>query len=374
MKTVYFVVCFLGFVSPENTRKDQIVYSAITQIVKNHFEKRSEEFDFYILGNETKSLDEIVGKVMKEYNNPCKVLNIKSSANVINVNQSAFFLFKTADAYQSFQKSLNLGNEYPKKLNFLIYIEAEIAAVSSLVVEKPFDTPIFLKSSFINIIIGSKTINLSTFTIFQPRMCRINLFLTFNRFSPHTKSWSTSTYFIEKFKNFNGCELIVAFFHPQPIIFNVKEDKVNTEISGYGKSFIDQIAKNLNFQFKFLPLNIKGKYVSLHKSDFFIYANSLRRVHSLSKSGFFVVKYGFLAPGFSTHAFSTVDYTVLISQFRPYTQFEKIFIPFENEVWFSLIVTLSIAIINILTLKLFPIFVQKFIFGGNVKTPMLNLM
>lgn len=376
MKKVFFIVCFLSFVSSENTKKDQNMLSAISQVVKNHFENRSEEFDFFILGNETESLDEIVGNILKEYNNPCKVMKIKSSANVINVNQSAFFLFKTADAYQSFQKSLNLGNEYPKKFNFLVYIEAEIA-VSSLMIEKPFDSPIFLRSSFINNIIGSKTIHLSTFTTFQPRMCRTNLIFTFNFFSPQTKTWKTSIFFKEKFRNFNKCELTIAFFLPQPFVFNEKEEKGISEISGYGKTFIDQIAKNLNFQFKFFPVNMKGKHTSLYKAwgwDFFIYANSLLRIQSLSKSGSFVAKYGFPTPGFSTHAFSTADYSVVISKFRPYTQFEKIFIPFENEVWYSLIGTLSIAIIVILTLKLFPKFVQNFTVGRNVKTPMLNLM
>ena len=377
MKKVFFIVCFLSVVSSESTKKEQIVLSAISQIVKNHFENHSEEFDFFILGNETESLDFIVGNIVKDYNKPCKVTKIKSSANVINVKQSAIFLFKTAETYQSFQKSLNLDNEYPRKLNFLVYVETELAFVSRLVVEKPFDSPIFLKSSFIYNIIGSKTIHLSTFTTFQPGKCRSTLFLTINNFDPKTKIWRTSIYFEKKFRNFNKCELTIAFFTPQPLVFNVIEKNKTSEISGYGKTFIEQIAKNLNFQFRFLPLNMKVKQTSSYKGygwDFFIYANSMQRIQSMSKSGSFVVKYGFAAPGFFTHAFSTVDYSVVISQFRPYTQFEKIFIPFEMEVWYSLIGTLSIAIIVIITLKFFPTFVQKFTVGGNVKTPMLNLM
>jgi hypothetical protein len=94
--------------------------------------------------------------------------------------------------------------------------------------------------------------------------------------------------------------------------------------------------------------------------DFEIHLNSLRYLQMHFKG------YIMTAP------VTAMDEIILISRSAPYTQFDKIFMPFEIEVWHWLIGTLTFFVVAICILKLTPKFVQEFVFGSRVWTPLLN--
>jgi hypothetical protein len=380
MKAVFLLLCVLKFVSLENARNNQIIAPAISQIVYKFYANRSENFDFIIFGNETKTLSDIAEKVMKSTEVPYRVIEIEPNENEMKVNQSAIFFFKSVISYKNFQTRLVLNNQYPKKLNFLVYIEEETNNFTALAPQKPLEAPIFLQSCFVIKKSNSKMVQLLSFAIFYEKKCNGGYISPINFFFASTKTWMNSNFFPTKFNNFNGCELTVAFSHPQTLIFDVTNPTPGKyHISGYGITFIDQIAKSLNFKCKYFPALRSGFSYGKHSSrkklwDVFIFANSLRKVQSLKQTSYNLIEYGFSTPGFATHSFTTVDYIVVISQPSPYTPFEKIFLPFEVEVWYSLIFTLLFAVVVIIALKCLPKYMQHFTFGSKVKTPVLNLL
>jgi hypothetical protein len=72
-----------------------------------------------------------------------------------------------------------------------------------------------------------------------------------------------------------------------------------------------------------------------------------------------------------TYFFTTS--TFLVSPGKPYSSFEKLFFPFEVEVWIALIIVYGVALILIFALK-FSSKLRDFVINRNVKTPIINLI
>lgn len=64
---------------------------------------------------------------------------------------------------------------------------------------------------------------------------------------------------------------------------------------------------------------------------------------------------------------------IMVPPGESYTSFEKVFLPFKDEVWIWIIITFAAVFITIFVLYLTPKYVQNFVFGRNVTTPSLNV-
>jgi hypothetical protein len=164
---------------------------------------------------------------------------------------------------------------------------------------------------------------------------------------------------VEKFRNFNGCKLVgVTHSNNPPKSMLVKH---LMRAVGYGPYIFQEVRKNLNYSYGFAFYDEKEKkvksvpYVS-------VLIDSIRR------------KFSRKLPGRTTFAFTEDDVIIIVSQFQPYTPLEKVFMPFEPEVWYGLIATFIfissvIVVTRFLSKKWF-----KFVFGSRVQSPMTNMM
>jgi hypothetical protein len=184
-----------------------------------------------------------------------------------------------------------------------------------------------------------------------------------NKFSKKLQKWQNEVFHIDKFNNFNGCELVVGVRHPQfnEIRADVDENGSFIRYKGYGPLFNFEISKNLNYKYVYNFFNALKRNISTD-FDFQIFGTSWRAIN-LEKNH-----------SFSTSQFTTIDDIILISRFKPHTPFEKIFLPFEVEVWYWLIGTLTVFAVAICIFKCTPTSVQKFVFGSKVTTPFLNML
>jgi hypothetical protein len=66
-----------------------------------------------------------------------------------------------------------------------------------------------------------------------------------------------------------------------------------------------------------------------------------------------------------------VDSVIIASRSPNYSNFERVFMPFEHEVWVCLTVTIAVGVLTIVALKLTSKKVQDFVFGSRVSTPLL---
>jgi hypothetical protein len=381
------VLLVLGLPSFGSANHSDLLPTAISQIIQNHCEKHSEEFDFIVFGKDTKNLSEIVDLTMKNLKIPAKVIRaeekeilgpfdsyvtdeileqMKREFKRIKLDKSAVLFFETYNSFKYFVNHSSLVTEYPKDLNFLVFIKERFDFEEMLSSENSF----VLRASFIEeMSAGDMEFFLVTAKTRQSPNCQQWTQETINIFSRKNQTWRFPKFFREDIKDFQGCEVVFAFKVPNSLIFEVKP---NGELDGYGKIFIEEIAKSLNISSKLLSIPHE-KYFS-EPFDVFVSTSSMRQLFTMKRFQNSIDFYATASDAFVTHPFTVIDSVLLIPQPSPYSQFEKVFLPFEKEVWVWLLVTLAGGLVAITIIKFTSKTVQKFVFGSRVLSPVLNFV
>lgn len=305
-----------------------VISSATSEIIREYFVKKPERFDFFISESNNVVFKKIVDEVvtLSSHNDfPFTLTRFNESGKVFEINRSSVLLFDTLTSYQDFHARAIHNGKYPKEVHFLVYIYGYEG-------ENVYDSnAIFRSESFLDHR-PPNALRLTTYVIFQQPNCREWNEKEVNRFSSQTKRREWLEYFLEKFYQFNGCELVLAVPYPGQGFVEVYWDSngVVDEVQGEGIRIFEAIGE------------------------------SLMRFLSYSD-------HWWLSP-----PFSTFEEIILISRSKPYTQFEKLFLPFKIEVW--TIITLSAAVVTIFILRFTPKYSQQFVFGSRVRTPVMNFM
>ena len=364
-------ILLLMFYFCEKSIQIDFLASSIAQIVTNFFVDRSENFDFIVFENKTQSLSESVNEVIKISQYPTRVLQISNQQNEIKLNQATILLFETSNSFVYFLNHSTLYHEFSENFNFLVYIDGYLnfELISKL------NHPLLSHSSFIYQTRNHHvTLDLYFFQYFRSIKCNKLKMDMINTYKKATMKWETSEFFHANIADLQGCEVIVAFRFPEPLIYET-DSKGNYE--GYGMTLINEIGKSSNFTCNFKPYYTQPNRRNddnKNYSDVFIFASSYREVASLRKTHFLYNFYGISSKVYSTYPFTVVDVIFVVSQHAPYTQFEKVFLPFEIEVWYWIVVTITLAVLVIVVLKFCPKDTQNFVFGSRVKTPGLNVL
>jgi hypothetical protein len=170
--------------------------------------------------------------------------------------------------------------------------------------------------------------------MFTPQACHKNQFKTINRFDKSSIKWETSDFYPNKHRNVHKCELryfgggmllqvlnsFMDFVNATKVKVEVYEstgNSVNVEV--YGAQLGEKI-----------PEYVFGNIYWFDTSVFFIPPGEL------------------------------------------YTPFEKMFLPFEDELWIANVVTLSIGFVTIKIVNFTIKKVKSFVFGRDVKSPTIN--
>jgi hypothetical protein len=345
MKKFLWFMLFYGYVAQSFGDKKLVVSSALTKVIREFYVVRSEHFDIMIYGRDKRFLNELVNDIAKGQSEkfPFKIVNVRESEDTIEINQSAILMFDTLDSYQEFHQKAILTNEYPKEFNFLVYIvEIDETEAELLIPSNPFgifEFEVFLMPKY------ESSMKLITFETFQQPNCGAWKAVEFNRFSNGTREWRNREFFPNKFNTFNGCELIAIVQYPPDtdghLITGIDIDDTRGEvakISGYGITFNNLIGEELNYTTRYNPQNeIAEKFDDQLPSNQFHMLVSPIRLRKNDES--------------HSQPFTTIDSFILISKSEPYTQMEKVFLPFEFTRWRRLIVTSAVAVITILIVK-----------------------
>lgn len=351
------------------------VASAISQIVEKVFSQEYNDFDIIIQGNASFKLKEIVdemGKSIKFPHHQRTVYEDKLKATFIN--RSSILLYTSTKDYVNNVYKKFLLTQYQKNVFFLIYIEDQ-RELENNIFRLP-GTKRFFHDYFLEL--TNSSILLTTYEIFHQPDCRKPKRIEVNRFLKSTLKWESEKFKMEKFKNINQCQLGIDTIYPQNLALSIDfNEKEPPNFRGYAIKLNDIISEKLNYTFKFNPtkkvLNSDSKYLHF---DYHKYNNSYPDL-SLEVSSFRKLQHENLyGTAFTiTNHFTAVDEIVLISRSKPYSMLEKVFLPFEVEVWIWLIGSLAVFIIITTVVLLFtPTKVKKFVFGSKVYQPVLNIL
>jgi hypothetical protein len=344
--------------------KQDVETSALRQIIQNFYSKHFEVFDFIVFGSEQWKLLDIVKNAAKDAEISYGIINLKDNEEKVKINRSAILLFDELLSYHNLHARAVLGNEFPRDFHFIVFIKDSFEiedVVTTHDTQNPMRATIFSHASFISM--GLK-IRLTTFEVFQQPNCRQWNPIEVNQFSSVDNKWQTNRFFLEKFQTFNGCPLVVRAFYPQARILNATFDAkgVLERVTGCGAIFNEIISHKLNYTSIYNPFKNNTYYNTSLVIDYEIMGYTIRRLKSRNFRHV------------TTERYSTVDDIILISKTLPYSQFEKIFMPFDEHIWRWLTITFAIGITVIFIISFTSRSIQNFVFGLRVQAPLLNMM
>jgi hypothetical protein len=370
----------------QKNSKSTTISSAISQVAEKVFETSKHGFDFIIikeLQKHTKNLliEEIVSKAGRMISIPHKQRNL-STMNIRGIDRSAIFFFNTWASYFYFQHLIKLKNSLPSEFYFLIVVDEPVENLMQEI-NKNLPPATYCQFNFENFLVwDEKSLVLKTFERFNQPNCKIYHEIVINRFSNATLKWQNRRFTAKKYENFNGCKMNIA------MPYTLDPDNKNLaltanlnsagklQLSGYILKFNEVISKSLNYTYSYTPIMLNdtdASYGADYSRELNYNTNISFRLdvshHRKNKNN---MRPSTLA---LTDRYTTVDEIILISRFKPYSMYEKIFMPFEIEVWQWLVGTLVFLLgVSAFIVVFMPKFVNQFVFGRKVTTPLLNIM
>lgn len=368
MKKFFLFLLLYGFVIGVLNGRS-LVAPAVCQIMRNFYSVKDDQFDLIVTGTNPNDLNDILDDLVKferENYRPVGIVYFRVFDGIIKINRSAIVMFNNLQSYREFIRRILLVNLSPKNFHFLFYVNGihEPQARKLLFFKDFASHPAVFH--FISFLVHDETNSLKilTFSMFKPPSCRDWITIEVNRFSRKSKQWIDQEFFPEKFNNFNGCELVAVVIESEP---SVKLDISRTTADmpegvywGYAFTLHLELAAHLNFTPKYKSLRSSSQNV---KGDYHLCAAQLRRNY-LSTRDVTI-----------TNLFTTSDELILVSRFKPYSQFDKFVMPFDAETWHWLCATIIIAVAVIVIFNVFaPQSMRYFVIGRFVRTPLLNFV
>jgi hypothetical protein len=241
------------------------------------------------------------------------------------------------------------------------------------------DPPRFYMDHFINVTGG--VISLTTFTKLTPPDCNETRLIKMNEFSQSNGKWKSDNFAMKKFDNLNQCGIVANMFYPQSLALQVDSDLEGkpTAYRGYITKFNEIMSKKMNFTFKYNPLKIipaeDPRFLYTMDFDETFFQIGMFQINYELHSFRHLTKHVWNSMFTITKPFTQIEVVVLISRFKPYTMWEKVFLPFDAEVWWWLIGSLiTLAVISGLIWMFGSKKVKNFVFGSNVNAPLVNMM
>lgn len=311
--------------------KQSTAKEAINSLLKHNANSGTSKVDF-IFFEESKDLMQEVLKVPLDFSATKTVFNGTDLSWNNRLNESSVLVFESVDVFIQNAGNIKWLSNPSLRHQHIVYCPG--LTTDNIVENIPdgfeIDKVAFLMNE------TQTSIDLVSSFMFTPQKCRENQLVTVNRFNGKTLEWESDEFYPRKYGNLHSCNLTVCV--PKPVT-NFK---------------ITPLLANL--------FNFEANYVSkslLKKTDLvedFVYSSALGSGTMFSSPVFFST-YVVVAP----------------LNGEPKTQFEKMFLMFDLEVWMAIAGVILFYAISIQVIKCCPIAVQNYIFGRNVRSPIMNL-
>jgi hypothetical protein len=295
---------------------------------------RSTSFNFIVNRYQQLSL---VNEIAKIVDTPAKIIVLEPK-NTTPIDQSAILFFNDTPQFVEFYRKTMISFEYSKELHFVVYIENfRLGQFNNLSYDLLNPNSILRHSYFVTRF-DNNFIDLTTFTIFQQPNCRQARHKRINRYSITLRKWKNRKFSIVKFRNFNKCNLTVFDNFLVAKVLQIFETSLTyTKEVSNGSSFYD---------IRFFTMSIRAFNTNRQNRRWDV----------------------------QTHHISISDNVILASRPAVYSFLQKAFLPFDLQVWFWLIGFLLFGMIVIIVVSCLSREAQHFVFGLQVKAPLLNLM
>lgn len=185
---------------------------------------------------------------------------------------------------------------------------------------------------------------------------------------------STEELYPDKTTTFHRCPFKVGSFETRPYTILDRSNKDKLKISGFEGDLLDTIKEKLNFTVQiFEPQNDEQWGYALTQNS----TGLMRMIQEgevdfgISCLGISVARSSILKAGIAHY---TTALVLAVPKGRPYTAFQKLFRPFEANLWWITATTIVGAAIAIASIELRNRAVRSFVYGQQIRTPYLNLV
>lgn len=350
---ILHIFYFIGLCNCSN------ISNAIAAVVRNFYADSNNRFDIISYSDDHDKLNKIFKSVETKNCDyvPHKVMKIRRNESAIKLNQSAVLLFDTINSLKDFNDKVRLENDYSRKLAFLtITLNA-----SSQDLVKINKTLVTRHQNYL--IEYDKYIGLETSSWYTSLACNTSQMIEVNRFNKSSSRWMTKAFFPNMFDNFYGCKLVIGVPSQSPALgIDLHPDGSVANIWGYNALIIQNIAMHLNFTIIYNPYDWATR--SYHNKALAVdYRMLSEPIQYIAYGNIFISE---------TYFFQTS--TFMVPPGRLYTSFEKLFLPFDIEVWIAILVLFFVAFTTIVILRFSRRSWRMFVYGANDGNAVINLL
>lgn len=347
---------------------------ALYDVVDELFVRREIYFEIFICGRVWGSFSDQISDLLTRYGNKRTINRVESW---FDVKESAV-MFVDTKYYSSNFGFVDILSKFPKNLFFLIIPDCLSCFQIEYFVKNP-NSHFGHISQYSYFFIEKKwEIELKTFEWWTEKACNTKQFIELNTFDKRSLSWKKELKLPQKFVNFQNCsikytssvftmnllEILLDYGilnmnkHIQILVAkrNVQEKKLQKLFANYANFTID-------------PKSIDDEGFALHErtEDHTIYEFKVyhRSLDIMTAGNEFV--------GYCTTPFFEQSIFAMYSPPEPYTNYEKMTMPFDFDTWFYLLIVFFMAFVLITLINFFTR-LKEIVYGKGIKMPSFNVV
>ena len=335
LKWSFLVICLSFLVILTSGKKESsLVPYAINEIIEEHFAKQQASHpgnvDIIRIGNESREISKIIDGLFKLKSQTTSIV-IKNDK--FNLTESAIVFFDSVTKFRENAALVKWAFNKEKRFHHLVYVPGLTTKdiLETILDGFQIDHVSFLMNQ------SKKSIELVSGFMFTQLACKKLQLKTINRFDLDTSKWNYLTFYPKKYENFHGCELHAA--------------KGETEL----QSLVSQIFEGvLNAQI-------------IHE---------VKTTWECMTCDLTCEEYPFVGPSQNLLSNPHDSYvkTFALGSGEPYTDFERMFMMFDDETWIAIAIILTIGLLVTLGLNFISDKVRNFVVGRGVSNPTVNLV
>lgn len=263
--------------------------------------------------------------------------------------------------------NLWLTNLAPRQFNFIFNFVDSISydLINSFPIHFTSDI-VYHISQYSYFLIESKNrVSLKTFEWWTEKACNQPQLVAINFYNKTSAKWSKNMKIPPKFMNFHNCTLTTQSSIFQTYIHTFAKENNALDIHS-GISISTKMCEIVDDKF-FKIIAHYGNFTPFRPSPF-----------TPTSSIAYNLYYGKQTPRYVTahcsSLFDSVKFIILYSPTEPYSNYEKMVMPFDKLTWMFLGVTFGMAFIMIFFMNLLPRKLKDIVYGTNVKMPSFNVI
>lgn len=325
---------------------------AINIILSQYFADQSKTVDLISYGSEGGKSEKIINEIFLKSRGQVAIKVLSSDKRL---NTSSILTFDSIQNFIESAENMNWQTNINKRFKHLVHIPgATFTDIEKCIGKRNFDGFSIDSVDFL-VNENEKSIELATVFMFTDKHCRRKQLKIINRFTKDTKSWEDSDFYPNKYRDFHNCTLEMASCSSKSF--------TGTEIASM---IFEALAGELNYRLQKIVVSPKAFQSIISSQDAIVSYDFLdfERLSSIT----LVKKFCLSVPiHIERLAFS-------VPPGLPLTPLERILLPFQDEVWIAIVITLLIGLLSIQVINRCPEIIRNFVFGTNILSPTVNLM